>query len=169
MRQLNSVQLAIRNSRLCTKGGMVATVTSHIATTSLEVHTTFCVQIGGKSRVACECVVSRGQSSFGQYEHFARFWRRGTIDCMPLYAQACNATFSARLRTTLWTSPLNFEYVTEFSKSRLFSFSSHCFKVSLTEAFDLLNLGVNFQPHVDDTLIYFWGRFLMFFSNCAPL
>ena len=38
--------------------------TSHIATMSLEVHTTFCVQIGGKSRVACECIVSRGQSSF---------------------------------------------------------------------------------------------------------
>ena len=40
---------------------------------SLEVHTTFCVQIGGKSRVACECVVSCGQSSFGRYEHFARW------------------------------------------------------------------------------------------------
>ena len=76
---------------------------------SLEVHTTFCVQIGGKRRVACECVVSRGQSSYGRYEHFARwsgryehfarFWRRGTIDSMPLYAQACNATFSARLDT----------------------------------------------------------------------
>ena len=66
------------NSRLCTKGGMVTIVTSakytrpsHIATMSLEVHTTFCVQIGGKSRVACECVDSRGQSSFVQYEHFA--------------------------------------------------------------------------------------------------
>ena len=47
--------------------------TSHIATMSLEVHTTFCVQIGGKSRVACECVVSRGQSSFVRYEHFARW------------------------------------------------------------------------------------------------
>ena len=46
--------------------------TSHIATMSLEVHATFCVQIGEKSRVACECVVSRGQSSFGRYEHFAR-------------------------------------------------------------------------------------------------
>ena len=44
--------------------------TSHIATMSLEVHTTLCVQIGGKSRVACECAVSRGQSSFGRYEHF---------------------------------------------------------------------------------------------------
>ena len=40
---------------------------------SLEVHTTFCGQIGGKSRVSCECVVSRGQSSFGRYEHFARW------------------------------------------------------------------------------------------------
>ena len=47
--------------------------TSHIATVSLEVHTTFCVQIGGKSRVACECVVSRGQSSFVRYEHCARW------------------------------------------------------------------------------------------------
>ena len=46
--------------------------TSHIATMSLEVHTTFCVQIGGKSRIACEGVVSRGQSSVGRYEHFAR-------------------------------------------------------------------------------------------------
>ena len=73
--------------------------TSHITTMSLEVHTAFCVQIGGKSRVACERVVSGGQSSFGRYEHFARFWRRGTIDCMPLYAQACNVTFSARLDT----------------------------------------------------------------------
>ena len=84
---------------------------SHIATMSLEVHTTFCVQIGEKSRVACECAVSRGQSSFGRYEHFARwsgryehfarFWRRGTIDSMLLYAQACNATFSARLDTKI--------------------------------------------------------------------
>ena len=47
--------------------------TSHIATMSLEVHTTFCAQIGGKSRVACECVVSRGQSSFVRYELFARW------------------------------------------------------------------------------------------------
>ena len=47
--------------------------TSHIATMLLEVHTTFCVQIGGKSRVACERVVSRGQSSFGRYEHFAHW------------------------------------------------------------------------------------------------
>ena len=46
--------------------------TSHIATMPLEVHTTFCVQIGGKSRVACECVVSHRQSSFVRYEHFAR-------------------------------------------------------------------------------------------------
>ena len=61
--------------------------TSHIATMSLEVHTTFCVQIGGKSRVACECVVSRGQSSFVRYEL--------------RYAQACNATFSARLDTKI--------------------------------------------------------------------
>ena len=40
----------------------------------------------------------------GRYEHFARFWRQGTIDCMPLYAQAYNATFSARLDTKyiLW-------------------------------------------------------------------
>ena len=48
------------------------TYPSQIATMSLEVHTTFCVQIGGKSHVACECVVSRGESSFVQYEHFAR-------------------------------------------------------------------------------------------------
>ena len=34
--------------------------TSHIATMSLEVHTTFCVQIGGKSRVAYECVLAAG-------------------------------------------------------------------------------------------------------------
>ena len=54
----------------CTEGGIH---TSHIATMSLEVHTTFCDQIGGKSRVACECVVSRGQSSFVRYEHFARW------------------------------------------------------------------------------------------------
>ena len=47
--------------------------TSHIAAMSLEVHTTFCVQIGGKSHVARECVVSRGQSSFVQYEHFAHW------------------------------------------------------------------------------------------------
>ena len=47
--------------------------TRHIATMSLEVHTTFCVQIGGKSRIACEGVVSRGQSSVGRYEHFARW------------------------------------------------------------------------------------------------
>ena len=53
--------------------------TSHIATMSLEVHTTFCVQIGGKSRVA--------------------------IDCMLLYAQACNATFSARLDTNVILFP----------------------------------------------------------------
>ena len=47
--------------------------TSHIATMSLEVHATFCVQIGGKSRIACERVVSRGQSNVGRwYEHFAR-------------------------------------------------------------------------------------------------
>ena len=44
--------------------------TSHMATMSVEVHTTFCVQNGGKSRVACECVVSRGQSSFVRYEHY---------------------------------------------------------------------------------------------------
>ena len=35
----------------------------------------------------------------GWYEYFARFLRRGRIDCMPLYAQACNATFSVRLDT----------------------------------------------------------------------
>ena len=34
-----------------------------------------------------------------RYEHFARFLRRGTIYCMPLYAQACNANFSGRLDT----------------------------------------------------------------------
>ena len=38
---------------------------SHIATMSLEVHTTFCVQIGGKSRVACECVVTRAELNVG--------------------------------------------------------------------------------------------------------
>ena len=37
---------------------------------SLEVHTTFCVQISGKCRVACKRVVSHGQSSIGWYEHF---------------------------------------------------------------------------------------------------
>ena len=31
-----------------------------------------CVQIGGKSLIACERVVSRGQSSVGRYEHFTR-------------------------------------------------------------------------------------------------
>ena len=92
----SKLDIFAHNSRLCTKGGMVAIVTSakctrpsvparaypperteggihtsHIATMSLEVHTTFCVQIGGKSRVACECIVSRGQSSFVRYEHFA--------------------------------------------------------------------------------------------------
>ena len=36
------------------------------------VHTTFCVKIGGKSRIACERVVSRGQSNVGRYEYFAR-------------------------------------------------------------------------------------------------
>ena len=41
--------------------------TSHIATMSLEVHTTFCVQIDGKSRIACERVVSCGQSSVRRY------------------------------------------------------------------------------------------------------
>ena len=46
--------------------------TIHIATMSLEVHTTFCVQTGGKSRIACERVVSRWQSSVGRYEHFDR-------------------------------------------------------------------------------------------------
>ena len=65
-------------SRLCTKGDMVAIVTSatstrpSVSTISLEVHTTFCVQIGGKSRIACERVVSREQSSVVRYEHFAR-------------------------------------------------------------------------------------------------
>ena len=48
----------------------------------------------------------------GRYEHFARFWCRGTIDSMPLYAQACNATFSARLdtknATTLQTMTISF-------------------------------------------------------------
>ena len=136
---------------------------------SLEVHTTFCVQIGEKSRIACERVVIRGwyehfalwmylqfwtfierwqkfvfhkkiiyyvfylrpskytivhehytifqfsrsktnhlvfkKNIFhrsrwsGRYEHFARLRRRGAIGCMLLYAQACNATFSARLDT----------------------------------------------------------------------
>ena len=66
---------------------------------SLEVHTTFCVQIGGKSRIVCVRVVSHGQSSVERYEHFARLRRRGAIGCMPLYAQTCNATFSARLDT----------------------------------------------------------------------
>ena len=37
--------------------------TSYIATMSIEVHTTLCVQIGRKSRIACERVVSREQSS----------------------------------------------------------------------------------------------------------
>ena len=41
-----------------------------IVTMSLELHTTFCVQIGGKSRIACERVVSRRQSSVGRYKHF---------------------------------------------------------------------------------------------------
>ena len=50
------------NSRLFTKSGIVAIV-AIVATMSLEVHTTFCVQIGGKSLIACERVVSRGQSS----------------------------------------------------------------------------------------------------------
>ena len=46
---------------------------------SLEVHTTFCVQIGGKSRIACERVVSRGQSSVCRwYEHFARVYRKNS-------------------------------------------------------------------------------------------
>ena len=35
----------------------------------------------------------------GRYEHFARLCRRGAIGSMPLYARACNATFSARLDT----------------------------------------------------------------------
>ena len=103
---------------------------------NLSVHTTFCVQIGGKSRVSCECVVSRGQSSFvryehfarwsgryehfvrwsGRYEHFARFWRQGTIDCMPLYAQTCIATFSARLDTNNLT---NFQWVSFTKKKEL--------------------------------------------------
>ena len=118
---------------MCTKGGMVAIVTSakceggihtnHITTMSFEVHTTFCVQIGGKSRVACECVVSRGQSSFVRYEHFAcwsgryehyRRLKRAVWTLSPFEAggmnispdfdakaqlTACNATFSARLDT----------------------------------------------------------------------
>ena len=44
--------------------------TSHIVTMSLEVHTTLCVQIGGKSLIACERVLRRGQSSVGWYEYF---------------------------------------------------------------------------------------------------
>ena len=85
--------------------------TSYIATMSLNVHTTFCVQIGGKSRIACERVVSRGQSSFmryehfarwsGRYEHFAGLRRRCAIGCMQLYAQVFNASVSARLDTKL--------------------------------------------------------------------
>ena len=38
--------------------------------TRVTLHTTFCAQIGGKSRIAYERVVSRGQSSIGEYEHF---------------------------------------------------------------------------------------------------
>ena len=65
--------VAIVTCAKCTRPSVVRAVfTSHIATMSLEVHMTFCVQIGGKSRVACECVVSRGQSSFVRYDHFAR-------------------------------------------------------------------------------------------------
>ena len=79
--------------------------TNHIATMSLEVHTTFCIQIGGKSLIAFERVISRGQSSVGRYEHFAQFRRRGAIGCMSLYAQACNATLSAHLDTNVTPGP----------------------------------------------------------------
>ena len=41
----------------------------------------------------------------GRYEHFARLRRRGAIDCMPLYARACNATFSARFDTNGFFRP----------------------------------------------------------------
>ena len=120
-----------KNSRLCTKGGMVAIVTSAKCTRPSVARAVFTrvtsppcrsrytrrfvSKIGGNSRVSCECVVTRGQSSFGRYEdfarwsgryeHFDRFWRRGTIDCMPLYVQACNATFSARLDTNPFVDP----------------------------------------------------------------
>ena len=46
--------------------------TSHIAIMSLEVHTMFYIQIGGKSRIACDRVVSPVQSSVVRYENFAR-------------------------------------------------------------------------------------------------
>ena len=67
---LRLIRLRIfHNSRLCTKGSMAAII---IATMSLVVHTTFRVQIGGKNLIACERVVSNGQSSVGRYEHFTR-------------------------------------------------------------------------------------------------
>ena len=48
-------------------------------------------------------------------------------------------------------------------------FCSHCFKVSPTVNYDLLNSGVRFQPHFDDTLIHFWVRFPIFLFSCTPL
>ena len=54
-------------------------------------------------------VEAGGQNIFarwsGRYEHFARLRRRGAIGCIPLYAQACHATFSARLDTKLFICP----------------------------------------------------------------
>ena len=72
-------------TRLSVEGGIH---TSHITTMSLEVHTTFCVQIGGKSRIACERVVSRGQSSVGRYEHFAV--EAGGMNILPVEAGGMN-------------------------------------------------------------------------------
>ena len=82
--------------------------TSHIATMSLEVHMTFCVQIGGKCLIVCERVVSRGQSSVGRYEHFAV--EAGGMNILPdcvVEAQlaACRPTrkHAMRLFPPVWT------------------------------------------------------------------
>ena len=64
------------NSRLCTK-----------------VHTTLCVQIGGKSRIAYERVISRGQSNFWRYEHFSRWFSR-----FPQSGVFCDSNSDAALR-----------------------------------------------------------------------
>ena len=123
------------NSRLCTKGGMVAIVTSAKCTRPSVARALFTrvtsprcrsrytgrfvsklvekVALRASAYLATGSQVSVGMNILaveaggmnifgpwsGPYEHFAQFWRQGTIDCIPLYAQACNATFSARLVT----------------------------------------------------------------------
>ena len=57
----------------CPSKARLTTTLVTLITMSLEVHTTFCVQIGEKSRVACERLVKCGQSSVRRYKHFPRW------------------------------------------------------------------------------------------------